>query len=370
MPATTPEKPLPDLPPLPKDPADLDLSETVRALQSEPAQRDVLRDTIAPTPEPAPGETGARGDGQPSPARGQSAAPVSAPAAGAGDPKTLEGLVAALDLPEDQRTRTESVVGAVDGAGDPPAHEVTPKDDPHRAAPALHEAGPERAANTLAPGRDEIHADHPRPDPSATVPATEEDAMSALRAEVPPPADSSRTAPWRLVAARARALELRSVDEGRRREAMARTTPAPVDYDLGECVAAALRSVAPGPEIAVRVDCPTGLHMEGDPLALRWMVCELVDNAVNALAELAPEHPRALSVSCRLEADGNATIRCLDSGAGFGDSTIPSPHALGGLALVRTALAAEGGSLLLHSLRGRGTLAVLSVPDGAGAKEG
>lgn len=391
--AAAPEKPtpLPDLPPLPVDPAELDLSEISRTLQSESEQRDAVEDTLAPTLAPAPGEAGAREEDRPPPVARPGAAPAKEGAARTGEAMTLEDLVAALDLPEDQEAWPEDAAGAADRVGDllgvraaphakglpepevivaghdPLAREADPEGDPLRSAPALREAEPERAASTPAPVRDEVRTDHTRRDPSAAAPAMEDKARSAPRTEVPPPTVSESVAPWTLGAARARALALWSVDEGPRREAireaMARTAPAPVDYDLGECVAAALRAVAPGPEIAVRVHCPPGIRMRGDPLALRWMVCELVDNAIGALAARAPEHPQALSVSCGLEADGNATIRCLDSGAGFEDGAMPPPaHEPGGLALLRTALAAEGGTLSLHSLRGRGTLAVLSVP--------
>ena len=391
MSAAAPEKPVPDLPPLPVDPAELDLSETVRALLSEPARPDMVEDAIAPTPEP--GEADARHDGQSPPATGQGAEPaeegeartrdamtlegLAATLDPPGDPRTVEvrattlfeGLVATLDPPADQGTRTESAARAADSAQDPMTEGTAPKDDPLRAARALREVEPERGASMSAPGRDEARGDHTRHGPVAAEPEVEEGARSSERTEVLHPTISDSAAPWRSGAARARAMELWSIDDGPRRAAVARAAPAPVDYDLGECVAAALRAVAPDPEIAVRLQCPPGIRVRGDSRALHWMVCEVVDNAINALAALAPEHPRALSVTCGLDADGNATIRCLDSGAGFQDDSMLPARLPGGLALVRTMLAVDGGTLSVRSLPGRGTLVVLSVPDADGNKD-
>ena len=385
MSSAVPENPVPELPPLPADPTELDFSETVRALLNEPARRDAVEDAIAPPPEPS--EADARHDGQSPPATVPGAETAEEREARTREPMTLEGLAATLDAPEDPRTvevrattlfeglvatldppegqgtRTESAARAVESVQDPLTEGSAPENDPLRAARALPEAGPERGASMPAPGRDEGRADHTRQDPLAAGSEMEEDARSSERTEVLHPTISDGAAPWRSGAARARALELWSIDDGPRRAAVARAAPAPVDYDLGECVAAALRAVAPDAEIAVRLQCPPGIRMRGDPQALQWMVCEVVDNAINALAALAPEHPRALSVTCGLEADGNATIRCLDSGAGFQDDAMLPARLPGGLALVRTMLAVDGGMLSVRSLRGRGTLAVLSVPD-------
>jgi hypothetical protein len=367
------------------DPTELDFSETVRALLNEPARRDVVEDAVATTPEPS--EADARHDGQSPPAPGQGVEPAEEREARPREPMTLEGLAATLDPPEDPRTvevrattlfeglvatldppedqgiRTESAARAVENVQDLLTEGSAPEDDPLRVARAPREAVPERGANMPASGRDAGHADHTRHDPVAAESEMEDDATDSERTEVLHPTISDSAAPWRSGAARARALELWSMDDGQRREAVARAAPAPVDYDLGECVTAALRAVAPDPEIAVRLQYPAGIRMRGDSRALQWMVCEVVDNAINALAALAPEHPRALSVTCGLEADGNATIRCLDSGAGFQDDTILPARPPGGLALVRAVLAADGGTLSVRSLRGRGTLAVLSVPD-------
>jgi signal transduction histidine kinase len=161
--------------------------------------------------------------------------------------------------------------------------------------------------------------------------------------------------------------QVRSLLEFARREEL-RTAPT----DLCALVRRTLASFAPRLEaggVDVVLDTPAAAVAPIDAEKMRQVVVNLVDNALDALAGIAP--PRRLTVAASAQ-DGVATLTIQDNGPGIAPEALPrlfdpfwsgKPHGTGlGLAIVRRAVEAHGGRVEARSTPGAGTRFDVVVP--------
>jgi heavy metal sensor kinase len=154
---------------------------------------------------------------------------------------------------------------------------------------------------------------------------------------------------------------------------VARHDPAPVD--LGELVggvAEALRPLAEAKRLALTTDLATGVVVAGDPIRLRQVAMNLIDNAV----KYTPEGG-SIRVSVG-RADGRAVFAVADTGEGIAAEHLPRvfdrfyrvdkarSREMGGtglgLSIVRSIVAAHGGAVELATTPGAGTTATVTLP--------
>lgn len=122
------------------------------------------------------------------------------------------------------------------------------------------------------------------------------------------------------------------------------------------------------PSIHVRLSCPPGLHVRGNPTELREVLTNLLKNAVEALNEKGG----VIQVTGHADAEW-AEVRVQDDGPGIAPDVLPnlfSPFFTTkgeggtglGLCLSQRIAEQHGGELHLTSSPGRGTVASLRVP--------
>ncbi len=146
--------------------------------------------------------------------------------------------------------------------------------------------------------------------------------------------------------------------------------------DLGALVARAAADVqllAERRDVALSVEQPAGtVLVDGDPAALGHVVLNLLENAV----KYGPESGNTVRVVVRA-AGRRAVVTVADRGAGIDRADLPhifeqfyrgrvdGPTRRGfglGLAIVRTAIEAHGGSVTVSSEPGRGSVFTVSLP--------
>jgi heavy metal sensor kinase len=145
--------------------------------------------------------------------------------------------------------------------------------------------------------------------------------------------------------------------------------------DLGELTRTAveqMRLLADEKKIRVNFDGGPALHVLGDPIRLRQVVVNLVDNAI----KYTPEEG-TISVSSTAT-DGKAVLEVRDTGIGIPQQAIPyvferfyrvdgaRSRYLGGtglgLAIVKSICTAFGGSVSVQSIAGSGTVFRVELP--------
>ena len=146
--------------------------------------------------------------------------------------------------------------------------------------------------------------------------------------------------------------------------------------DLGALVARAAADVqllADRRGVAIAVDPPAGaVVVEGDPIALEHVILNLLENAV----KYGPDTGNAVRVAVRA-AGRQAVVTVADRGAGIARADLPhifekfyrgrvdGPTRRGfglGLAIVRAAIDAHGGTVRVSSEPGRGSVFTVSLP--------
>ncbi len=149
----------------------------------------------------------------------------------------------------------------------------------------------------------------------------------------------------------------------------------PVAVDLGELVggvAEALRPVAEAKRLALVTDLAAGVGVRGDPVRLRQVAMNLIDNAVKYT-------PEGGSVRLTVgRADGRAVVAVVDTGEGIAAEHLSRvfdrfyrvdkarSREMGGtglgLAIVKSVVAAHGGVIELTSAVGVGTTVTVTLP--------
>ncbi len=126
--------------------------------------------------------------------------------------------------------------------------------------------------------------------------------------------------------------------------------------DLAEVV-----TVTHGVRVLRVADTDVGTQMYGDPVLVRRVLANVMDNAARAAGDQG-------QVIVRISHDGDdVVVEIEDDGAGFGSI----PPGLGrGLTIVADALRAQRGHLEVSSERGAGTLVRLRLPSGVEGIDG
>jgi signal transduction histidine kinase len=146
--------------------------------------------------------------------------------------------------------------------------------------------------------------------------------------------------------------------------------------DLGALAARAAGDVqllADRRDVAITVDCPSGaVYVEGEPVALEHVILNLLENAVKYGSDTGNE----VRVGVRA-AGRHAVVTVADRGAGIERADLPhifekfyrgrvdGPTRRGfglGLAIVRAAVDAHGGTVAVSSEPGRGSVFTVSLP--------
>ena len=145
--------------------------------------------------------------------------------------------------------------------------------------------------------------------------------------------------------------------------------PEPTDLDaIVDDLAHAYRSV--DPQITVAVDGRLGRSLEVDPVRIREVLTNLLNNAMSALSTAGGE----IRFTLRTD-EGDAVIEVVDDGPGIpaselgqvfdryqtGDTRLGSGI---GLALSRELVEAHGGSIAIDSTEGTGTRVTVTLPIG------
>jgi heavy metal sensor kinase len=148
----------------------------------------------------------------------------------------------------------------------------------------------------------------------------------------------------------------------------------PEPVDLGElvgCVAEALRPVAEAKQLILATDLTPGVVVAGDPVRLRQVAMNLIDNAI----KYTPEGG-SVRVAVGLR-NGDAVVTVADTGVGIPAEHFPRvfdrfyrvdkarSREMGGtglgLSIARSIVTAHGGSLDLASSPGGGTTATMTL---------
>ena len=145
---------------------------------------------------------------------------------------------------------------------------------------------------------------------------------------------------------------------------------APVD--LGDLVRATLEAYRPRIEtagVALEVDVADGVVVRADAERLRQVLVNLIENALDALADGAGERRLALGVSAD---NGSGAIRVRDTGAGLPPDRLPrlfepfyttKEHGTGlGLAIAKRTIDAHGGRLSAAAAPGGGAVFTVQLP--------
>jgi C4-dicarboxylate-specific signal transduction histidine kinase len=145
---------------------------------------------------------------------------------------------------------------------------------------------------------------------------------------------------------------------------------APVD--LGDLVRDTLEAYRPRIEtagVALEVDVADGVVVRADAERLRQVLVNLIENALDALADGAGERRLALGVSAD---NGSGAIRVRDTGAGVPPDRLPrlfepfyttKEHGTGlGLAIAKRTIDAHGGRLSAAAAPGSGAVFTVQLP--------
>jgi signal transduction histidine kinase len=148
--------------------------------------------------------------------------------------------------------------------------------------------------------------------------------------------------------------------------------PEPIDVrDLVQDAVELYAPVAEEKQVALQVDVPAGLRIEGDRNRLAQVVANLLDNAV----KYTPPDGRIV-VSATWRPERGAEITVADNGAGIAQEDLPriwdrlyrgdrsrSQRGLGlGLSLVKAIVRAHGGTVAVASTPGEGSTFTLRLP--------
>ncbi|WP_395321302.1 sensor histidine kinase [Variovorax sp. UC74_104] len=169
------------------------------------------------------------------------------------------------------------------------------------------------------------------------------------------------------------ALRARTIIQGLRAKAR-NAEPQFAAFDLGEALREAAALVAGaldtmGVTLEMKgLDTPLAVH--GDRVQLQQVAVNLLMNAAESMASLAPG-PRPLSMACA-QGDGHVRIVVEDAGPGIGPEAAQhllkplfttKPNGMGmGLAICKSILDAHGGTLELRPREPTGMRAVFSLP--------
>jgi signal transduction histidine kinase len=143
-----------------------------------------------------------------------------------------------------------------------------------------------------------------------------------------------------------------------------------VSVDLGELVRATVESLRPrlqAADVEVATETPDGVVARADPEKVRQVLINLIENAVDAMADGTGERRLAITVG---NGAGRVTLRVHDSGPGVAADALPhlfepffslKPNGTGlGLAIARRTVEAHGGRITAES--GDGTTFVVELP--------
>jgi two-component system sensor histidine kinase HydH len=146
---------------------------------------------------------------------------------------------------------------------------------------------------------------------------------------------------------------------------------AKLPVDLGDLARDAIEPFAPrlaAADVAVTIDATPGVIVRGDREKLRQVLVNLVENALDALGDVA-ERRLAVSVA---RTNGAATLRVTDTGPGIPHEALArvfepffSTKATGtglGLAIVRRIIDAHGGRISAESAPRRGATFRIDFP--------
>jgi C4-dicarboxylate-specific signal transduction histidine kinase len=142
--------------------------------------------------------------------------------------------------------------------------------------------------------------------------------------------------------------------------------------DVGELARTTLDAFRPqlrAAQVAVEAQTPSGIVARADREKLRQVLINLLQNALDVLAETPPQRRLSLAVSGH---NGTAVVRLADNGPGVPPEVLPrlfepffsrKPNGTGlGLAIAKRTVEAHGGRIEVASTPGAGMTVTVFLP--------